>query len=202
MAENDGQVAGQRRKRKRRLGHPDRKPPGKIATSRFGSIVFGLMVVGLLGYCGLILRDVRNASRVFGPYALGMPQADVRYRFGQPAGTGLGSGVWSYVNAGSRISLRFGSDGRLTNLTCFQERVYEGPCPNELGVGIGTTESELTRLLGPADTERYDREDKIVRYHGLGLMLRMRQLRVVEVRRSPAASTSGMLKIALWRMLP
>lgn len=176
--------------------------PGKIATSRFGSILFGLMVVGLLGYCGLILHDVRNSTRVFGPYALGMSQADVRYRFGEPTGTGLGLGVWSYVNAGSKISLRFGSDGRLINLICFQEKVYEGPCPNELGVGIGTTESELIRLLGPADTMRYDRDDKIVRYHGLGLMLRMRKLRVVEVRRSPATSTPGMLKVVLWRMLP
>ena len=202
MAENDAQVAGQRRKRKRRLGHPDRKLPGKIATSRFGSILFGLMVIVLLGYCSLIFLQVRNATQVFGPYALGMSQADVRYRFGQPMGTGLGSGVWSYVNAGSKISLRFGSDGQLVNLTCFQERVYEGPCPNELGVGIGTTESELIRLLGPADTVRYDREDKIVRYHGLGLMLRMRKLRVVEVGRSPATSTPGMLKVALWRMLP
>ena len=189
-----------RRKRKRRLRHKERVSAEKGGTSRFGLMLFGLMGFVLLCYCGLTILHVQAATGSFGPYTLGVSQADVRYRFGEPQRAG--TDVWSYANAGSRIRLGFGADGRLIRVNCFQEGNLAGPCPSELGVGIGSTESDLARLLGPADTVRYDREDKIVRYDGLGLMVRLRKLRVVEIEHSRASSTVGLAKVALWRMLP
>jgi hypothetical protein len=192
------------------MRHTDRHRAGKAETSRFGPVLFGLMSVGLLSYCGLNYLQVRNATRVFGPFELGMQQADVRYQFGQPqaqhlnqpVGPGRGTSVWTYESTGSKISLVFASDGRLASITCFQEKAYDGTCPSDLGVGIGATESDLTRLLGPPDMEHYDREDKIARYNGLGLMVRMRKLRVVEIGHSPATSAAGMAKVVMWRMFP
>jgi hypothetical protein len=194
--------AGQdrRRKRKRRLRRKERVSAGNGGTSRFGLMLFGLMGFILLCYCGLTILHVQAATGTFGPYALGMSQADVRYQFGDPQQAD--TDIWNYASAGSRISLGFGADGRLDRVTCVSEGDYQGPCPYELGVGIGSTESDLVRLLGPADTMHYDHEDKIVRYRGLGLMARLRKLRVVEIEHSRASSTLGMVKVALWRMLP
>ena len=165
-------------------------------------MLFGLMGFVLLTYCGLTVLQVHAATRSIGPYVLGMAQADVRYQFGEPQQAKPGANVWNYVNAGSRITLGFSADGRLALVTCFQEEVYQGPCPQKLGVGIGSTESDVVRLLGPADAARYDRDAKIVRYGGIGLKARFQKLRVVEIEHSSASSTASMARVALWRMLP
>lgn len=146
--------------------------------------------------------QVNSAAKTFGPYMLGMTKADARYQFGAPQGSDPGASNWNYLSAGSRISLGFGADGRLAQVTCFQEESYEGPCPQSLGVGIGSAEGDLTRLLGPAAAVRYDREDKIIRYPALGLVVRLRKLRVVGIQHSAASGTAGLAKVALWRMLP
>ena len=193
---------GQRRRRKRRQRVQARKAGGKDGASRTSLGLFGIMCAALLTYCGLTMWQVQAATRSIGPYALGMSQADLRYRFGNPQEAGTGTKVWNYVNAGSRIRLGFSADEGLALVTCFQDEINEGPCPQKLGVGIGSTESDVVRLLGPPDAARYDREDKIVRYRGIGLKARFRKLRVVEIEHSPASSAAGMARVALWRMLP
>lgn len=202
LAETSDLDVGRRRRRKRRQERQALKDAGKGSAGRVGLRLFGLMCAVLLIYCGLILWQLQAATRSIGPYALGMTQADVRYQFGEPQGVSHGTSVWNYVNAGSRIRLGFGADGRLALVTCFQEVIYEGPCPQKLGVGIGSTESDVVRLLGPPDAARYDREDKIVRYRGIGLKARFQKLRVVEIEHSSASGAAGMARVALWRMLP
>lgn len=191
-----------RRKRKRRLRDPKHEVANATSANRLGSVLFGIMSLALLTYCGLIILQVQAAIRSIGPYTLGMAQADARYRFGDPQGSGPGANVWNYANAGSRVRLGFTADGRLAWVTCFQDAVFEGPCPQKLGVGIGSTESDVGRLLGPPDVARYDREDKIVWYNGIGLKARFRKLRVVEIEHSPGSSAAGMARVVLWRMLP
>lgn len=202
MAQTDDLDVGQRRRHKRRQRLHARKAAGKGGASRASLGLFGIMCAALLTYCGLTMWQVQAAIRSIGPYALGMSQADVRYRFGEPQKAGAGTKVWNYVNAGSRIRLSFGADEGLALVTCFQDESYEGPCPQKLGVGIGSTEDDVVRLLGPPDAARYDRENKIVRYRGIGLKARFQKLRVVEIEHSPTTSAAGMARVALWRMLP
>ena len=202
LAQTDDLDVGQRRRRKRRQRLQARKAGGKDDASRASLGLFGIMCAALLTYCGLTMWHVQAATRSIGPYALGMTKADVRYRFGNPQEAGAGAKVWNYVNVGSRIRLGFGADGGLALVTCLQEELYEGPGPQKLGVGIGSTEGDVVRLLGPPDAARYDREDKIVQYRGIGLKARFRKLRVVEIEHSPASSAAGMARVALWRMLP
>lgn len=202
LAESVDPSNGLQSRRKRRKRRQESKAADRTSTSRFGLVLFGIMCLALLVYSSLTLLQLQVAARSIGPYALGMSQADIRYQFGNPQGSGPDPNVWNYVNAGSRIRLGFGPDRRLALVTCFQEEVYEGPCPQKLGVGIGSAESDVTRLLGPPDTAGYDREDKVVQYRGLGLKARFRKLRVVEIEHSPASGWAGMVRAALWRMLP
>lgn len=202
LAETSDLDVGRRRRRKRRQERQAHKDAGKGSADRVGLRLFGLMCAALLAYCGLVMWQVQAASRSIGPYTLGMTQAHVRYQFGDPQDAGRGTNAWTYVNAGSRIRLGFTADQRLAVVTCFQEEVYQGPCPQKLGVGIGSTESDVARLLGPADAARYDRDAKIVRYGGIGLKARFQKLRVVEIEHSSASSTASMARVALWRMLP
>ena len=202
MAEANDLNAAQRRRRKRRQRSEVRKAASKDNLSRAGLGLFGVMCGALLAYCGLITWQVQAATRSIGPYTLGMTQTDVRYQFGHPQDAGRGTNAWTYASAGSRIRLGFTADHRLAVVTCFQEEVYQGPCPQKLGVGIGSTESDVVRLLGPADAAHYDRDAKIVRYGGIGLKARFQKLRVVEIEHSSASSTAGMARVALWRMLP
>lgn len=195
-------ASGRRRRRKQRVRRFERKSAMGIATTRFGLALFGLMSVVLLVYCGLIWLQVKEAAESLGPYKLGMTEADARYQFGEPKVSRAAADIWIYANAGSQLSLRFAADGRLDRVTCIQQGTFDGSCPQELGVGIGSTEDDLIRQFGPPDAMRYDRDEKLARYGALGLTVRLRKLQVVGIEHTRATSTAGMITLALWRMLP
>jgi hypothetical protein len=201
----NGQSAGSGHRRKRRGRSSSQREKGLAAVlrdSRFGKRLFVAMCLVTAIYCGTILYEARAAALYFGPTVIGMDKNEARYMMGPPPAGQESQPLWTYLENGTRLSVRFGEDGGMKSVVCTEDEAAGGGCLSVLGLRIGTTEDRVWLKLGKPGRETYVGNDKIIYYDDLGFSFTLRRFQVQSIEVHKRESATSFVPRALWMMVP
>ena len=168
----------------------------------FARQVFVAMVAVGVFYAAHAIYQAWTAVGPVQGVSLGMTRQDVRYRLGAPVENPQAPAAWLYAAGGNRLTLYFGDDQRVSEVTCEEDASAQQPCANILGVMIHSSEAALKLRLGSPDWQGYDHGDKLFGYKGLGVVFTLRQSRVSAISLRGSGTFGDRLMEAFWIMLP
>jgi len=130
-----------------------------------------------------------------------MNEAEVRAKLGARLNTDTDR---AYRAGGSIYSLRPFSGDVVTNITCTDVDPQQSTCPPVLGVRIGSTEGDVLRALGPADTVKLEDRGTLrqLAYRGLGFEFSVLRGEVVAISHSVPGGLAARARAAIWQALP
>lgn len=153
-------------------------------------------------YCGTIFYEARAAALYYGPTVIGMDKNEARYMMGPPPAGQDNLPLWTYLENGTQMSVRFGEDGRMNSVVCTERDPNGVGCPSVLGLRIGTTEDRVWLKLGKPGREAYVGSDKIIYYDDLGFSFVLRRFQVQMIEVHNRESATSFVPRALWMMVP
>lgn len=163
------------------------------------------MVAISLAAAGLMAQRMRLASLMSSQLLLGIPQQEVRYLRGEPKRISADGRHWLYVEGPGALGvIRFDAGGAVDAVSCLQIEPAATGCPNPppMGVALGSTEDWVINRFGPSSDQRYLSDGKLIYFAELGLVLRMREFRVVGITKVPRSGRLDLLPRLAWAMLP
>lgn len=192
---------GRRRRVRKRRPRKQQSVASPLGQAIARQVFVAMVAIGVF-YGAYALYQVWTAAGPMQGVSLGMTRQDVRYRLGAPVENPQAPTVWLYAVGGNRLTLHFGDDQRVSEVTCEEGASAQQPCTNILGVMIHSSEAAVKLKLGSPDWEGYDHGDNLLGYKGLGVVFTLRQARVTAISLRGAGTFGERLMEAFWIMLP
>jgi hypothetical protein len=101
---------------------------------------------------------VAGVAKNFAGLEIGLSQAEVKYRKGEPSS--VEKSAWTYLESGALIGLFFVGD-KLAGIICRANGNYSYGCPSFAGVSTGDSEDEVVERLGAGDRRPISEDGKL-----------------------------------------
>lgn len=209
----EAHTTSHRRRRRSRKHRSAQQQAGWIAFvrgGRFGAFIFAGMLVAAVGYVALALHFVQGVGASYGPLTIGMSEAEVAANLGAPhfnrdiISENRDENRPRYMVGGSIYRIHHDMDGRLVEGTCTDVDPQQSTCAPVLSVRIGSTEGDVLRALGPADTVKLEGRGTLRRlaYRGLGFEFSVLRGEVVAISHIAPGGLAAQARAAIWQALP
>lgn len=195
------QMALRRKRRRRKSKHQDKGALAWLRGPGGARAILAGIAVAALGYGAVTWQSTMAVTKGYLGISTGTPKAQVRYALGKPAENET-EATWHIAEQGLRLRVSFGQGDGVKAISCRQDPDRIQSCPQVLGIAVGSAEQDLVRRLGPASSEGFLGEDKLMVYPGLGYTFRLRRGLVEEITFHGSVSASAALYQVFWRLLP